>query len=273
MLSDPSVRPGRAGSTVVAGYLFDGMSAFELGCVTEVFALPRPELDVPWYEFRACAETTRPLRALGGFSLIAGHGMDEFAAADTLIVTAVPDVRRPVSPALVAALRTAHERGARIVSICSGAFALADAGLLDGRTATTHWRYAEVFRRRFPRVRLNPDVLYVADGPILTGAGSAAGLDLCLHLVRLDHGSAVANSVAQAPGDPAAPGRRSGAVHRVRARYAGPARGGGPLDADGRWRTWPAHRPSPTWPRSRTRRSAATCGTSPGPPAPRRCAG
>jgi AraC family transcriptional activator FtrA len=196
-LSDPTVRPGRAGSAVVAGYLFDGMSAFELGCVTEVFALPRPELDVPWYEFRACAETTRPLRALGGFSLTAGHGMDEFAAADTLIVTAVPDVRGPVSPGLVAALRTAYERGARIVSICSGAFALADAGLLDGRTATTHWRYAEVFRRRFPRVRLNPDVLYVADGAILTGAGSAAGLDLCLHLVRLDHGSAVANSVAR----------------------------------------------------------------------------
>lgn len=98
MRSDPSLLPGPAAWPVVAGYLFDGMSAFELGCVTEVFALPRPELDVPWYDFRACAETSRPLRALGGFSLTAGHGMDEFAAADTLIVTAVPDVRRPVSP-------------------------------------------------------------------------------------------------------------------------------------------------------------------------------
>jgi AraC family transcriptional regulator, transcriptional activator FtrA len=197
MMLDPPRWPGRTTAPVVAVYLFDGMSAFELGCVTEVFALPRPELGVPWYDFRACAETTGPLRALGGFSLAAEHGMAEFAAAGTLIVTAVPDVHRPVSAELVTALRTAHERGARIVSICSGAFALADAGLLDGRVATTHWRYAEVFRRRFPKVRLNPDVLYVADGPVLTGAGSAAGLDLCLHLLRLDHGSAVANAVAR----------------------------------------------------------------------------
>src|SRR5690242_1724935 len=129
MPSEPSVPPGRPAPPVVAAYLFDGMPTFDLGCVTGVFALSRPELDAPWYDFRACAETTRPLRALGGFSVSARHGMDELAAADTLIVTAVPDVRRPVSPALVAALRTAHERGARIVSICSGAFALADAGL------------------------------------------------------------------------------------------------------------------------------------------------
>ena len=181
----------------MAAYLFEGMSAFELGCVTEVFALPRPELDVPWYDFLACAGTAEPMRALGGFGLVAGHGMDEFTAADTLIVTAVPDVRGEVPAELVAALRTAHARGARIVSICSGAFALAEAGLLDGRRATTHWRYADVFRQRFPRVSLDPDVLYVDEGRVLTGAGSAAGLDLCLHLVRRDHGSAVANAVAR----------------------------------------------------------------------------
>lgn len=187
----------RAVHSTVAAYLFEGMSAFELGCVTEVFALPRPELGVPWYRFEACASTTRPMRALGGFGLVAQHGMDAFAAADTLIVTAVPDVRGEVPEELTRALRAARERGARIVSICSGAFALAAAGLLDGRTATTHWRYAEVFRERFPRVRLDPDVLYVDEGDVLTGAGSAAGLDLCLHLVRRDHGSAVANAVAR----------------------------------------------------------------------------
>jgi AraC family transcriptional regulator, transcriptional activator FtrA len=198
MLLDPPRTREAQSCPTVAAYLFEGMSAFELGCVTEVFALPRPELDVPsWYEFKACAETDRPLRALGGFQLTAQHNMDEFTAADTLIVTAVPDVRGTIPEGLVAALRKAHERGARIVSICSGAFALAEAGLLDGRDATTHWRYADVFRQRFPKVRLDPDVLYVDEGSVLTGAGSAAGLDLCLHLIRRDHGSAVANAVAR----------------------------------------------------------------------------
>jgi AraC family transcriptional activator FtrA len=197
LLDPPRLREDRPPPTVAA-YLFEGMSAFELGCVTEVFALPRPELDVPsWYQFKVCAETDRPLRALGGFRLTAEHGMDEFAAADTLIVTAVPDVRGEIPAALVAALREAHGRGARVVSICSGAFALAEAGLLDGRGATTHWRYADVFRQRFPKVLLDPDVLYVDEGRVLTGAGSSAGLDLCLHLIRLDHGSAVANAVAR----------------------------------------------------------------------------
>ncbi|HEX4791770.1 MAG TPA: helix-turn-helix domain-containing protein [Actinospica sp.] len=198
MLLDPPVLPRqRAVHSTVAVYLFDGMSAFELGCVTEVFALPRPELAVPWYEFLACAQTAEPLRALGGFSLVAAHGMDEFARADTLIVTAVPDVHGEIPPALVGALRRAHRRGARIVSICSGAFALAEAGLLDGMRATTHWRYAELFAQRYPAVTVDPDVLYVEHDRVLTSAGSAAGLDLCLHLVRLDHGAAVANAVAR----------------------------------------------------------------------------
>jgi AraC family transcriptional activator FtrA len=191
------LRIERAAGPTVAAYLFEGMSAFELGCVTEVFALPRPELGAPWYEFKACAETRRPLRALGGFNLAAEYGMEDFTAADTVIVTAVPDVRGEIPAGLIAALRAAYERGARIVSICSGAFALAEAGLLDGLGATTHWRYADVFRQRFPAVRLDPDVLYVDEGTVLTGAGSAAGLDLCLHLIRLDHGSAVANAVAR----------------------------------------------------------------------------
>ncbi len=211
----------------VAVYAFDGMSPFELGCVVEVFGLTRPELDVPWYDLIVCAESTAPLRAVGGFTLSAEHGLDEFAEADTVIVTAVPDVRGPIPAKLIRALRRAHERGARVVSICSGAFALAAAGLLDGCTATTHWQYAHLFAERFPTVKLDPDVLYVDHGNVLTSAGSAAGLDLCLHLVRLDHGPTIANSVARRLVLP--PHREGGQAQFIEAavRPLSPERGGG----------------------------------------------
>ncbi|MBV1854183.1 transcriptional regulator FtrA [Catellatospora tritici] len=181
----------------VAVLAFAGMAPFELGCVVEVFALDRPELGVPWYELAVCAETPEPLPAVGGFAITAAHGLDVLAAADTVIVPGVADVSSAVSAELVAALRAAANRGARIVSICSGAFALAAAGLLDGLAATTHWRYAALLRERYPLVEVTPDVLYVDNGQIVTSAGSAAGLDLCLHLVRRDHGAQVANSVAR----------------------------------------------------------------------------
>jgi AraC family transcriptional regulator, transcriptional activator FtrA len=191
--------------------VFDGMAPFELGAVVEIFGLPRPELELAggprgssslggklWYDLRVCAEEPgRPLRSVGGFTMTAEHGLDTFAAADTVMVVAVPDVRADVSPAVVEALRAAHQRGARVVSICSGAFALAAAGLLDGREATTHWRYAALLRQRYPQVLVNPDVLYVDGDDVLTSAGSAAGLDLCLHLIRKDHGARIANSVAR----------------------------------------------------------------------------
>jgi len=180
----------------VAVLAFDGMAPFELGVVVEVFGLPRPELDVEPYALDVCAERPGPLEAVGGFALHPRHGLDRLSGADTVIV---PGQRtdRPVSEPLIAALRRAHGRGARVVSICSGAFALAAAGLLDGREAATHWRYADELQRRHPRVRVNRDVLYVDDGDVLTSAGSAAGIDLCLHLVRRDHGSEVANQVAR----------------------------------------------------------------------------
>ena len=176
---------------------YEGMSVFETGIVTEVFGLPRPEFDVGWYELTVCAETPGAVRLVGGATLHTDHGLDVFAAADTLIVPGVADVHADPSPRLTGALRAAHRRGARIVSICSGAFALAGAGLLDGRRATTHWRYADLLVRRHPAVRVDPDVLYVDDGDVLTGAGSAAGLDLCVHLVRRDHGPTIANAVAR----------------------------------------------------------------------------
>ncbi|HLM09490.1 MAG TPA: helix-turn-helix domain-containing protein [Thermoleophilaceae bacterium] len=176
----------------------DGIAPFELGVAAEVFALPRPELGAAWsYSFALCAERPGPLDALGGFGLVAPHGLDELAAADTLVVPGSPDVHGEPSARVVGALRSAYERGARVVSFCSGAFTLAGAGLLDGRRATTHWRYAELLAGRYPRVHVDRDVLYVDEGDILTSAGTAAGIDLCIHLVRRDHGAAVANAVAR----------------------------------------------------------------------------
>src|SRR5262245_48857386 len=137
-------RPGPTVSVLA----YEGASVFEIGIVTEVFGLPRPEFDVPWYELTICAEQPGPVRVIGGASLYTPHGLDAFAAAQTVIVPGVPDVSADPSPELVAALRRAHHRGARIMSICSGAFALAGAGLLDARRATTHWRYADRFRHR-----------------------------------------------------------------------------------------------------------------------------
>ncbi|BFV61034.1 helix-turn-helix domain-containing protein [Kitasatospora sp. CMC57] len=182
----------------IACLAFDGLAPFELATVAEVFAVPRPELDVDrWYRFELCAETPGPHRAVGGFDIVVHHGLDRLRYADTVIVPGVPDVGRAVSPAVLDALRTAHARGARVVSICSGAFALAAAGLLDGREATTHWRHAGLLQERHPEVTVNASVLYVDTGSVVTGAGTAAGIDVCLHLVRRDHGTEVAARVAR----------------------------------------------------------------------------
>src|SRR5215218_1659519 len=179
---------------------YDGMAPFELGVVCEVFALPRPELGAGWsYDFALCAERPGRLRAVGGFAINAPHGLEALARADTVIVPGVGDPRADPSAPVLDALRAAHARGARVVSICSGAFALAAAGLLDGEEAATHWRYAELLRERFPRVRVNADVLYVDGGRVLTSAGTAAGIDLCLHLVRADHGAELASRAHLSP--------------------------------------------------------------------------
>lgn len=176
---------------------YEGMTAFETGIVTEVFGLTWSDVDVEWYELTICTERAEPVRMIGGATLHTPYGLDTLASADTVIVPSVADTNEPPSPELVAALRLARGRGARMVSICSGAFALAAAGLLDGKRATTHWRYADRLRRRFPAVHVDPTPLYVDDGDVLTSAGCAAGLDLALHIVRNDYGAAVANAVAR----------------------------------------------------------------------------
>lgn len=175
---------------------YPGVALFELSVVIEVFALPRPELDVPWwYELDVCAIEPGRQPTLG-LSLDVHHGLETLAAAQTAILPCWP-VGRPVPGEVRDALRAAHARGGRLVSICSGAFALAAAGLLDGRTVATHWLHADALARAYPRVHVDPDVLYVDDDQVLTAAGSAAAIDMCLHLVRKDHGAVVANQVAR----------------------------------------------------------------------------
>jgi AraC family transcriptional activator FtrA len=182
----------------VAVYAYEGIATFELGVATEVFALPRPELDVDWwYEFALFAERPGHLDAVGGFGLDVPHGLEALDGAGTVILLGAPDVHGDPSPALLDALRRAHARGARLLSICSGAFVLAATGLLDGRTATTHWMYADLLQERYPRIDVDPRVLYVDGEDVLTSAGTAAGIDLCLHLVRRDHGAQIANRVAK----------------------------------------------------------------------------
>ncbi|MFE6598353.1 GlxA family transcriptional regulator [Streptomyces albidoflavus] len=170
---------------------------FELGCATEVFGLRRPELGRQLYDFRLCSPEPRTLMRDGFFTLTGVAGLEAADTADTLIVPNRPDTEVPRRPAVLDAVRRAHARGARLVGFCSGAFTLAEAGVLDGRRATAHWQWADDFRARFPSVRLEPEVLFVDDGDILTAAGSAAALDLGLHLVRRDHGAEVANAVSR----------------------------------------------------------------------------
>ncbi|WP_145910220.1 helix-turn-helix domain-containing protein [Kitasatospora viridis] len=178
----------------VALAVTDGMLHFELALACEVFGNELTGVPGGWYELTLCGPG--PVR-VGAFQLAPTAGLDRLARADTVIVPGWADVDRPAPAELVEAVRAAHRAGARIVSLCTGAFVLAAAGLLDGRRATTHWAHTQVLAERHPRVTVDPDVLYVDNGSVLTSAGKAAAMDLCLHLVRLDHGSAVANRLAR----------------------------------------------------------------------------
>jgi AraC family transcriptional activator FtrA len=190
-----AARPARPHKVVALAY--DRLCTFEFGIVVEVFGLPRPELKVPWYRFQVCSLDKGDLRATGGVTVRAGHDLSAFRGASTVIIPGWRDADEPPPEILVRKVRALHARGTRLVTICSGVFVLAAAGLLDGRRVTTHWRYVDRLRQRHPRVHVEPDVLYVDDGDILTSAGSAAGIDLCLHVVRLDYGAEIANQVAR----------------------------------------------------------------------------
>jgi AraC family transcriptional activator FtrA len=182
---------------LVVALAYDRLCTFEFGCVVELFALERPELGVDWYDFQVCAVEPGPIRAAGGITVQAPYAPELLALADTIVIPGWRDADELPSPALLDALRAAHARGARLCSICSGVFVLAAAGVLDGLRATTHWRYTERLARRHPRIIVQQDDLYVDEGQVITSAGSAAGLDMLLHLVRRDHGARVGNLVAQ----------------------------------------------------------------------------
>jgi len=182
---------------LVVALAYDHLCTFEFGCTVELFALQRPELNVNWYRFAVCAIEKGKIRAAGGVTLKAPYSLSMLDQADTIII---PGWRNPdelPAPALLKKLREAHHRGARICSICSGVFVLAAAGILNGKAVTTHWRYAEKFLQKYPDIELKTNALYVDQENIMTSAGSAAGLDMLLHLIRKDHGPRVANLVAQ----------------------------------------------------------------------------
>jgi transcriptional regulator GlxA family with amidase domain len=180
--------------TTVALAATDGMLHFELSLAYEVFAAAPAGVTVPWYALTVCGPAAV---RVGRFRLEPDAGLDRIRHADTVIVPGWADIDEEPPAPLVDAVREAHEAGARVASLCTGAFVLAAAGLLDGRRATTHWAHTEALADRHPRVEVDPDVLYVDNGSVLTSAGKAAALDLCLHLVRLDLGSSVANAVAR----------------------------------------------------------------------------
>jgi transcriptional regulator GlxA family with amidase domain len=181
----------------VALAVTDGVPIFDVAIPCEVFGRERPGLTDRWYDFRVCAAEPGRTRTGAGFVVDTRYGLDELVRADTVIVPASASAQDAQPQALVDAVRAAHEAGARLVSICTGAFVLAAAGLLDGRRATVHWMYASLLAERYPKVTVDPAVLYVDDGDVLTSAGTAAGLDLCLHLVRLDLGAEIANLLAR----------------------------------------------------------------------------
>ncbi|PJN40377.1 AraC family transcriptional regulator [Streptomyces sp. CB02959] len=197
-------------------------STFELGCAAEVFGIERRGVPVR-YAFGVCTERPGPVATLAGYDMLVPDGLAALDGADTVVIPGWLPPEEPPAPAVVRALRRAHERGARLVSICSGAFALAHAGLLDGRRATTHWARAGQLAELFPAVQVDPDVLYVDHGDVATSAGSGAGIDLCLHLVRADHGAGYAAQVARSMVMP--PHREGGQL-----QYTAPPR---PVQMDG----------------------------------------
>jgi AraC family transcriptional regulator, transcriptional activator FtrA len=181
----------------VVAVAYDGICTFELGVATELFGLARPEMDVQWYQFRVVSIDPGPLRAIGGLTMTASTNLRHVQQAGTIVLPGWRNPSELPSKRLLDAIRLAHHRGARIVSICSGVFVLAAAGLLDGKRATTHWRYTDQLTAMYPNIDVQPDVLYVDNGSTLTSAGSAAGIDLGLHLIRRDYGTAVAATVAR----------------------------------------------------------------------------
>ncbi|MBH5335017.1 helix-turn-helix domain-containing protein [Streptomyces pactum] len=202
---------GRRRREIVAVLLFSGGPIFESSIPLSVFGIDRQDAGVPRYRLLVCAGEDVPLRTTGGLELTAPYGLEALSRAGTVVVPAWRSITQPPPTAALDALRRAHEEGARIVGLCTGAFVLAAAGLLDGRPATTHWMYAPTLAKRYPSVHVDPRELFVDDGDVLTSAGTAAGIDLCLHIVRTDHGADAAGALARRL---VVPPRRTGGQER-----------------------------------------------------------
>lgn len=202
---------GRRRREVVAVLLFSGGPIFESSIPLSVFGIDRQDAGVPRYRLLVCSGEEGPLRTTGGLELTAPYGLEAISRAGTVVVPAWRSITSPPPVEALDALRRAHEEGARIVGLCTGAFVLAAAGLLDGRPATTHWMYAPTLAKRYPSVHVDPRELFVDDGDVLTSAGTAAGIDLCLHIVRSDHGTEAAGALARRL---VVPPRRSGGQER-----------------------------------------------------------
>jgi transcriptional regulator GlxA family with amidase domain len=182
---------------LVVTVLGEDPSLFEIAVASEVFGIRRPELADPWYEHRLAAAAPSPLVSSDGLALSTAYGLEQLDVADTIVIPGWRFRSHPPRDDLLDGLRAAHRRGARLISVCTGAFVLAAAGLLDGRRATTHWMYAAELAQRYPNVEVDPRVLYVDAGDVLTSAGTAAGIDLLLYVVRQDYGAEVANGLAR----------------------------------------------------------------------------
>jgi transcriptional regulator GlxA family with amidase domain len=189
--------PAAARAWRIVVVAFDGISPFHLAVPCLVFGEDRRELGVPHFELQVCAAEAGAMRTSAPFSIVAGAGLGALRRADIVIVPSWRNTDEPAPATLLRALRDAHQRGATVVGLCLGAFVLAEAGLLQGRAATTHWHWARAFADRFPQVRLDPSVLYVEEDNVITSAGTAASLDCCLHLLRRLCGAEVANRVAR----------------------------------------------------------------------------
>ncbi|MGW6821591.1 GlxA family transcriptional regulator [Streptomyces sp. NPDC055005] len=253
--------------TSVAAYTPPGVGMLAVGIVTEVFS--RRGDTLPDFDFALCTDRPGPVPTDLGVPLTLTHGLDRLASADLVIALPWADFRTPPAPAVLDALSAAHARGSLVAAHCVGAFALAAAGLLDGRRATTHWRFAQLLADRHPEVTVEPDALYVDEGRVITGAGAAAGFDLCLHLLRREHGAAIANAVAR---DIVLPSHRDGGQAQYLAAPAPEGSGDERLADVLAWARENLHQPLPVTElagralmskRSFARRFTAATGTTP----------
>ncbi|MFD5933470.1 GlxA family transcriptional regulator [Streptomyces sp. NPDC060333] len=251
----------------VAAYAPHGVGMLAVGIVTEVFGWHGGAL--PGFDFALCTDRPGPVPTDLGVPLTLTHGLDRLASADLVIALPWADFRTPPAPAVLDALSAAHARGSLVAAHCVGAFALAAAGLLDGRRATTHWRFARLLADRHPEVTVEPDALYIDEGRVITGAGAAAGFDLCLHLLRREHGAATANAVAR---DIVLPSHRDGGQAQYLAAPAPESSGDERLADVLAWARENLHQPLPVTElagralmskRSFARRFAAATGTTP----------